>query len=149
VAKKTFQCRVITPEAKVIDGPATSAVIPLWDGQMGVLPNRAPIVTKLGVGELRLELPDQPERKVAGGSRSFVVEGGFAHMVHNTLTILASKATPAEMINETDALAELHEAEARKTEGVTDPAQLERIRADRNRARLKLHAAKSLKARGI
>ncbi len=147
MAQSTFRCRLITPEAKVLDGPAIEAIVPAWDGSMGILPHRAPIVARLGIGELRLDFPDTPDEK--GGSRSFIVEGGFAHMVHNELTILATKATAAETINEADAQAELAEAMARKTEGITDPAQLERIRADRTRAQHKLTVVKALKGRGI
>src|SRR5204862_8052155 len=48
----TFRCRLITPEAQVLDEPAVGAVIPCWDGQLGILAHRAALVTELGTGEL-------------------------------------------------------------------------------------------------
>lgn len=145
MADKTFRCRLITPEAQVMDGPVTAAVIPSWDGQMGFLHSRAPIVTRLGIGELRLDFPDTAQSK--GGSRSYLVEGGFAHMLANHLTILAERATPAEQISEPDAQKELAAVDA-KLAGVTDPAQRERVKKDRDRAAQKLSAARAFKARG-
>jgi F-type H+-transporting ATPase subunit epsilon len=141
MARKSFACRLITPEAKVFDQPAVSAVIPAWDGSMGILANRAPLVAKLGIGELRLA----PE--AGGGEQSFYVEGGFVRMAANTLTILAAKAVPAADLSETDAQAELAEAEARRPSSEGDRAQLERIRSERQRARQKLRVARSLRAR--
>lgn len=145
MAKKTFRCKLITPEAQMFDQPAVSAVIPVWDGSMGILPDRAPLVAKLGIGELRLDFPAQ--NNAEGGTRSYLVEGGFAHMVNNSLTILASRATAAERLTEADAQAELAEAQARKTEGL-EPAAAERIRNDRDRARQKLALARSFRSRG-
>ncbi len=73
MAAKSFRCRLITPVAQVLDEQVVSAVIPAWDGLMGFLPDRAPIVAKLGLGELSLEFADS---KGKGGSRSFLVEDG-------------------------------------------------------------------------
>jgi F-type H+-transporting ATPase subunit epsilon len=145
LAEKTFRCRLITPDAQVMDSAVTAAVLPSWDGQMGFLPSRAPIVTRLGIGELRLDFPDTPQAK--GGSRSYLVEGGFAHMLSNHLTILAERATPAEQISETEAQRELAAADA-KVAAATDTAQRERVKKERERAAQKLSAARAFKARG-
>lgn len=146
MAEKTFRCRLITPEAQVMDGPVTAAVIPCWDGQMGFLPSRAPIVARLGIGELRLDFPDGSQGK--GGSRSYLVEGGFAHMLSNQLTILAERATPAEQISEADAQKELAAAESRVASATGDAARRDRLQKDRDRAMQKVRAARAFKARG-
>jgi F-type H+-transporting ATPase subunit epsilon len=146
---KSFRCKLITPEAQVLDAPLSAAVLPVWDGSMGVLPGRAPIVAKLGIGELRLDFADQADREAArGGSRSFFVDGGFAQMVENTLTILASKAIPAESLTEADAQAEVAEAESRRIEEIPDPAERDKVRRERERARQKLRVARQFRARG-
>ena len=145
MASKSFNCRVITPEAKILDEAVVQAVIPAWDGQMGFLVDRAPVVTKLGIGELRLDFPDSGGSE--GGSRSYFVEDGFAHMVGNNLTILAGAAIPEERLSEAEAQAELAEALARRTEDAT-PAEAEKIRRDRERAQAKVFMAKAFKARG-
>ena len=145
VASKTFNCRLITPEAKVLDEPVTQAIVPAWDGQIGFLHNRAPMVTKLGIGELRLDFPD--ENGAAGGSRSYFVEDGFAHMVANNLTILAAGAIAEERLSLAEAEAELAEANARRTEGIS-AQEAESIRRDRQRAQMKVFLARAFRARG-
>jgi F-type H+-transporting ATPase subunit epsilon len=150
---KSFRCKLITPEAQVLDAPLSAAVVPVWDGSMGILPGRAAIVAKLGTGELRVDFAPQPAEAGApaaqAGSRSFYVDGGFAQMVENTLTILATKAVPAESLNESEAQAEVAEAESRRVEEMPDAAGRERIRRERDRARHKLRLARQFRGRGI
>ena len=142
MAAKTFQCRLITPAAQLLDAPVTYASVPAWDGLFGVLPGRAPIVAKLGTGELRLEFPDSAK----GGGKSFIVEDGFVQMVNNRLTILAAKAVPTEAIDAATASAELAEAEARQAPQGGDPVQrklaAEKLRKERDFARAKVRAAR-------
>lgn len=144
MAAKTFRCRLITPVAQVLDEPVTYASVPAWDGLFGILPDRAPIVAKLGLGELRLDLASTQGGK--GESRSFLVEDGFVQMVNNRLTILASKAFPTESLNAKEAAAELAEAEARQI-AETDPTkrklEQERLKKDRDRARAKVRLARA------
>ncbi|MBX3375759.1 MAG: F0F1 ATP synthase subunit epsilon [Phycisphaeraceae bacterium] len=141
---RSFRCRLITPVAQVLDEQAVSAVVPAWDGLFGVLPNRAPIVAKLGLGELQIKFADSDKGK--GGSRSFLVEDGFVQMVDNKLTILAAKAIPTESLSESDAQAELKEAESRRPEKAGDA---QRLTADKDRARAKLRLAQKASGRGI
>ena len=84
---KTFRCRLITPVAQVLDEQVVHAYVPAWDGYFGVLVDRAPIVAKLGKGELRQDYPG------GAASKSFQVEDGFVQMINNRLTVLATKAT--------------------------------------------------------
>jgi F-type H+-transporting ATPase subunit epsilon len=136
---KTFRCRLITPQARVLDEDATYVSIPLHDGSAGILPMRAAILGKLGLGELRIDFPE-------GGSRSYFLDGGFAQMVGDHLTILAQEAIPAERLSATEAKAELAEAEARKPGQGYD---LQQITRDRARASLKLRLAETTAKAGI
>ncbi|TVQ31608.1 MAG: F0F1 ATP synthase subunit epsilon [Phycisphaeraceae bacterium] len=138
MAGKSFRCRLITPEARLIDDDVTYAQLPLWDGQAGILYRRAPLMAKLGMGELRLDY-------AAGGAHSYLIEDGFVQMVGDTLTLLAQRAIPVERINEEEARTELAEAEARKPQGADDQT---RVTRDRDRARLKIRLAQQFKARG-
>lgn len=138
---KSFQCSLITPAAEVLKEQVVYASIPAWDGLFGVMPDRAPIVAKLGMGELRLDFADASAGQ--GGSRSFLVENGFVQMVNNNLKVLATKAIPTETITEADARAELAEAE-RRTVPADHPdrqGELNRIAKDKRRAELKLRLA--------
>lgn len=136
---KTFRCRLITPQARVLDEDATYVSIPLHDGSAGILPRRAAILGKLGMGELRIDFPE-------GGSRSYFLDGGFAQMVGDHLTILAQEAIPAERLSASDAKAELAEAEARQPGEGYDA---NRIAQDRAKARLKLRLADATAKAGI
>ncbi|MGD9689776.1 MAG: F0F1 ATP synthase subunit epsilon [Phycisphaerales bacterium] len=114
MAGKTFQFRLITPQGKLMDSRATSATLPAHDGLMGILPDRAAMVIKLGVGELSVHF--EGEKGAAGGDRAYVIEEGFAQMISNRLTILTTRATPAESIVLAEAEASLAEASARRPE---------------------------------
>lgn len=127
----TFRCSVVTPEAPVAEEECRHVAIPAWDGSIGILHDRAPLLAKLGAGALRLELQN-------GTSRAFFVSGGFAQMKDNRLTVLTDEAIPAEQITRTDAEAALREAEARRGD---TPAEAERRRKDLDRARAMLTLA--------
>jgi len=133
--KSSFRCKLVTPTAALVDDQLTYASIPAHDGLMGIMPGRAPLLARLGVGELRLEFADS--EKGAGGKRSFLVEGGFAKMADNLLTILAERATPTENLTVADA-----EAELRAAQGTPAGKSVEVRTQERQRARLKVQLAK-------
>ncbi len=149
MAVKTFRCRLITPEAQVLDTDVTYASIPAWDGLMGFQPGRAPIVAKLGMGELRLDFPDVGQAR--GGSRYFFIEDGFVQMVSDRLTILARQAAPMEQLTEADAEAELAAARARAVpaDAPNRVKELEAINTQRRRAEVKLRLATKARTLGI
>ncbi len=147
MADKTFRCRVVTPTHALFDDEVKYANVPAWDGLMGVLPNTAPMVTRLGLGELHLEF----EGITKGGQRSFFINGGFARKSDVELTLLAESAIPVESLSESEAKAELAEAEARVVDlhSRDAAAQAESIKRSRDSARVKLRLAKESRARGI
>ena len=90
---KNFQLAVVTPEAAVLDTAANFVALPAHDGEIGVLCNRAPLLIKLDVGLLRAETAD--------GTKRLYVDGGFAEMIDNRLTVLTEDAKePAELDRE-------------------------------------------------
>lgn len=88
--------------------------LPAWDGSMGFLPGRAPLLARLGAGELRLDIADSA--KGQGGTRSYFLDGGVAKMQGGELLILAEKATSSESISIADAEAELKSATGKAAE---------------------------------
>ncbi len=102
-----FNCVVVTPDQQVVDQQVSQVVFPAFDGQIGILTDRAPLLAKLGAGELKL-FP------VSGPAKSFFVDGGIAQMKDNKLTVLTTEATPIEELSAETARAELAEASARK-----------------------------------
>jgi len=101
---KTLHCCVITPEQQLFDAEATSVVLPAHDGLIGILHDRAPLLCELGTGVLRLESEKE-------GTRQFYVDGGFAQVLHNEVTILTERAAAAENVTRSDANKALEQAE--------------------------------------
>ena len=130
----------MTPVASVFEGDLVYASVPAWDGQFGMMPGESPSLTKLGVGALRMDFPP-PD----GGSRWFLIDGGFAQVQGDSLTLLTEGATPAETLNINQAEAELAEANARVTKPGEDRAKVER---DQQRALAKIALARSVRERG-
>ena len=75
---RELQCVVVTPERALLDEPADFVALPLYDGELGVLPGRAPLIGRLGFGELRIRKGDQTQR--------FYVDGGFVQVRDNVVT---------------------------------------------------------------
>src|SRR5437763_2114323 len=88
---KHLKCVVVTPEQAVLDEPAEFVALPMYDGELGVLPGRAPMIGRLGFGELRV--------RQAGRVLRFYVDGGFAQVRDNVVTVLTGKAVPAGEIS--------------------------------------------------
>lgn len=105
---QSFRCRVVTPVSSLVNEEVKYVQLPAWDGAMGFLPGRAPILARLGTGELRLDIADST--KGQGGTRSYFLEGGVAKMQDNELLILAEKAIPSENMTVAEAEAELNTA---------------------------------------
>jgi F-type H+-transporting ATPase subunit epsilon len=98
-----LQVIVVTPEKAVLDTSAEMVVLPLFDGEYGVLAKHAPLIGRLAPGELRV--------KHAGAVQRYFVDGGFAQVRNNVVTILTARALPAENVTATAADAALTEAE--------------------------------------
>lgn len=88
---RTLQCVVVTPERAVLDDEVEFVALPMYDGELGVLPGRAPLIGRLGFGELRLGQGTQ--------ARRYFVDGGFAQVRGNVVTVLTSRAIRADEIN--------------------------------------------------
>jgi F-type H+-transporting ATPase subunit epsilon len=115
----TFQLSVVTPERQVLSVAARFAALPAYDGEMGFLPRRAPLLTQLGAGLLRYE-------DAAGAKRELFVAGGFAQMVDDKLTLLTEEARDPAAV--TADLAARSLAEAHSLVATTDA---EFVRKDR------------------
>jgi len=127
----TLHCSVITPEERVVDTKASSIILPAHDGQIGIMKDRAPLLCELGIGVLHIE----------GGSAEamdYYIDGGFAQVLNNEVTVLTEKAAPAAKISRTEAQKELAAAEAMAIPD--EAASVARSRAIQ-RAKVKLRLA--------
>jgi F-type H+-transporting ATPase subunit epsilon len=86
-----LHCVIVTPEKALFDQAAEFVAIPMFDGELGVLPGRAPLIGRLGCGELRLRRGMEVIR--------FFVDSGFVQVSGNTVTVLTARAQRAEDID--------------------------------------------------
>ncbi len=77
---------VISPEKVLFEGQASSVVAPGYDGELGILPGHAPLMTVLGRGVLRLE-------GGSGTAQRFQVQGGFLQVVDNAVRVVTESAS--------------------------------------------------------
>ena len=100
----TFTVSVVTPEREVLAVEAKFVALPAYDGEMGILAHRAPLLAKVGAGMLRVE-------EASGGKRSLFVAGGFAQMVDDKLTLLTEEALEPEKVTSERAASAMAEAQ--------------------------------------
>jgi len=94
MAEETNQLRVrlVTPERTLFDHPVTAVELPAKNGYMEALYGHAPLVAELGAGDVTLHGgPD--------GDQRYNVSWGFAEVLPDRVTILASDALKPEEID--------------------------------------------------
>lgn len=87
---KGLKVVVVTPERAVLDEPADMVVLPMFDGERGILPGHAPFVGQLGPGELRI--------KHGTATKRYYVDSGFAQVTGSVVNVLTARALPAEKV---------------------------------------------------
>ena len=127
---KSVQCVIVTPERAVLDEPVDFVVLPMYDGELGVLPGRAPLIGRLGFGELRT--------RRATNTRRFYIDGGFAEVRANVVTVLTPRALRAEEINTAAAAEALERAKGL----ATTPEEQTALLNAQQRARAQLAVAR-------
>lgn len=78
-----FRVILLTPKAKLLECRAGSLILPAHDGQRGILRNHCPMLAQLSMGIVQVR--DITNREDA----FYIVEGGFARVTENHVTILA------------------------------------------------------------
>ncbi len=73
---------VISPEAVLFEGEASSVTAPAFDGEVGILAGHAAMVTTLGAGTLRL-----------GDGKAFSVASGFVQVADDEVRVVTEKAS--------------------------------------------------------
>ena len=125
---RQLHCVVVTPERALLDQPAEFIVLPMYDGELGVLPGRAPLIGRLGPGELRTRRGEKTKR--------YYVDGGFAQVRANVVTVLTPRAVPAGEINVAAAETSLAEAQKPPQKGETIEGKLKA--QDKARAQIRV-----------
>ncbi|MBC7106404.1 MAG: F0F1 ATP synthase subunit epsilon [Firmicutes bacterium] len=135
MAEKTQRLDVITPERVVLSDEVRFLVAPGTEGELGILPEHAPLVTTLDIGIMRVHKENRTYR--------VVVTGGFMEVHRNRVVVLASAAERAEEIDVERARAAKERAERRLAS--RDPeVDLVRAEAALKRALTRLKAAEQV-----
>src|SRR5437763_7225003 len=116
--RNTLHVEVVTAERELYNGEADEVNAPGSEGQLGILPSHAALLTMLKAGPLTI--------KLSGAEEPLFVSGGFLEVFDNTVTVLADTAEHAEEIDQ----ARVEEARRRARE------RLEQAQSDTERAEL-------------
>ncbi len=87
----TLRLEVVTPSRRVLEARASEVRIPAALGELGVLPGHTPLLTSLGTGEVKWTEGSKEGR--------LVVQGGFAEIQPDAVTVLATVAETADQID--------------------------------------------------
>lgn len=135
----TMKLEVITAERSVLTDDVDVVVAPGIDGELGILPHHAPLMTFLAPGELTI-------RK--GGQETYLaVNGGYLEVLGNKVTVLADTAERSDEIDlerARKAMARAQEAMANKGEAIQLEAALHALR----RANVRIRVAERRRGSG-
>lgn len=90
---RTLMCEIITPERIVYTNEVEMVVAPTVDGEIGILPLHAPLVSALKPGEIRVKWDNDKEVEW------FAVAGGYIQVHEDKVIILADHAVVASQID--------------------------------------------------
>ena len=137
----TIHVDVVSAEEQIFSGEAEFVVLPGVDGELGIYPRHAPLLTQIKPGAVRIKIPGQDIEELV------FVQGGFLEVQPHLVTVLADTAIRAKDLDEvaaTQAKQAALEAMQNKTsseeiataeaELAIAVAQLEAIRKMRHRA---------------
>jgi F-type H+-transporting ATPase subunit epsilon len=129
--------RVLAPDQSVFDGHADEVILPSTTGQLGILPGHVSLLTALDFGVLRV--------REGNGWQSIALQGGFAEVDADEVTVLVNAAELGSSINADAAGKDLDAATAALAKLEGQPSSSEKIKAQQElaRARARVQAAKA------
>jgi len=130
-----IRCEIISQDRMVFEGDVDIVVLPGTDGEMGILPHHAPLLTTLKIGVIKV--------RSSGKEEVFTVAGGIAEVQPEVVTVLADAAENVEEIDVARAEAARRRAEEILAKGVpTDSDAYLKMEAALRRSNLRLDAVK-------
>ncbi len=105
----TMQVEIVSAEEDIFSGEAELVIAPAEMGDVGVMPQHTPLITRLRPGEVRLQTQGEEER-------FYFVSGGILEVQPHVVTVLADTAIRAKDLDE----AQAREAKRRAEEALAD-----------------------------
>jgi F-type H+-transporting ATPase subunit epsilon len=128
-----LQLEIVTPEKLAYQGEVDSVQLPGSEGELGVLPHHAPLISTLGAGELRL--------RKGGEDESFAIVGGFLQVLPDKVVVMAETADMASEIDLEKAQEARRQAEQALESGYVEGADLSAARASLQAALIRIRVA--------
>jgi F-type H+-transporting ATPase subunit epsilon len=128
-----LQLEIVTPEKLAYEGEVDSVQLPGSEGELGVLPHHAPLISTLGAGELRL--------RKGGEDEFFAIVGGFLQVLPDKVVVMAETADMASEIDLERAQEARRKAEQALESGFVEGADLAAARAALQTALLRIRVA--------
>jgi F-type H+-transporting ATPase subunit epsilon len=130
-----IRCEIVSQDRMVFEGDADIVVLPGSDGEMGILPHHAPLLTTLKMGIIKV--------RRGGNEEIFTVAGGIAEVQPDLVTVLADAAENVQEIDVARAEAARRRAEEMLAKGV--PAEQDaylKMEAALRKSNLRLEAVR-------
>ncbi len=120
MSDKKLHVELIGPEKPVFSGEADAISATAWDGQVGILPGHAPMVTQLGIGEVRITNSEK--------TGTYAIKNGYLTVTQDNIVVLSEEAKDITEIKGVDA-SEI-EAIQKQLEETKDPEDRQRLLDD-------------------
>jgi F-type H+-transporting ATPase subunit epsilon len=133
----TIHVDIVSAEGQIFSGEASMVFVPGSQGELGIAPRHAPLLTTLKAGEVRVQAEGKEEQ-------TFYVGGGSLEIQPNLVTVLADTAARARDLDEAAALAAKQRAEDAVRER-TDKVDIAEAQAELLRAVAQLRAIERLR----
>ncbi len=131
----TIRCEIVSQDRMVFEGDVDIVVAPSTMGEMGILPNHAPLIANLDFGVIKV--------RYQGEEDVFTVAGGIIEVQPNIVTILADVAENVLEIDIARANAARERAENYLAEGPPEDTDAYlRLEAALRRSKLRLDAVR-------
>ncbi len=138
--RTTMHVEVVTAERELYNGEADSLIAPGSEGELGILPRHAALLTTLKAGEMLI--------KLGGAEEPLFVAGGFLEVSDNKVTVLAESAEHAEEIDQARAEAARRRAQELLAQAQSDVERAELLGA-LERAVARIHVAEISRRRSV
>ena len=130
-----IRCEIVSQDRLVYEGDVDIVIVPSTEGEMGILPNHAPLLATLGFGIVKVRAQGQEE--------AFTVAGGVVEIQPDIVTLLADVAESVAEIDFARAEAAKDRAEKYLAEGPPpDKDAYLKLEAALRRSKLRLDAVK-------
>lgn len=135
----TIHVDIVSAEGKIFSGEASLVVVPASEGDVGIAPRHAPLLTELRPGAVRVQSEGQEERL-------FYVTGGLLEIQPNAVMVLADSALRPDQLD-VDGAEEARKQAEEALAGATEKSDIEKAQRDLAEASARHRALKKLRGR--